>query len=169
MATPPQEDKADALRNHHALNRRPETVTDPAFLAGAPFFDPRDLVQVKYEMLRRVHREGKQITESAAAFGFSRPAFYQADTAFKDGGLPGLLPEKPGPRRAHKLTAEVVAFLEEVLVAEPGLKAPVLADRLKTRFGLSVHPRSIERCLARQAKKGHSIRGNGETETSPSP
>jgi hypothetical protein len=52
-------DKVEALRRYHALNPHPEKVKDEAFIKGAPFFDARDLVQVKYEMLRRV-REGYQ-------------------------------------------------------------------------------------------------------------
>jgi hypothetical protein len=72
-------------------------VADPAFNSGNPFFDARDLVQVKYEMLRRVRQEGRRVTKSAAAFGFSRPSFYEAQASFEIGGLPGLLPQRPGP------------------------------------------------------------------------
>ncbi len=153
-AKPPEDDKPAALREHHALNPRPEAVTDSAFLAGAPFLDARDLVQVKYEMLRRVQAEGHAVTAVAPAFGFSRPSFYQAKAAFDAGGLPGLLPQKPGPRRAHKLTTEVMDFLEQTLDAEPDLAAAELARRLQTRFGLFVHPRSVERGLLRRRKKG---------------
>ena len=54
---PVRDEKLAALRAAHALNPAPETVRDQAFTSGDPFFDPRDLVQVKYEMLRRVARE----------------------------------------------------------------------------------------------------------------
>lgn len=160
----PQDDKPAALRARHGLNPRPDTVTDPAFLAGAPFLDPRDLVQLKYEMLRRVEREGRPVTEAAPAFGFSRPSFYQAKSAFDAGGLPGLLPQKPGPRRAHKLTAEVMDFLEQSMQAEPRVTATELARRLRNRFGLSVHPRSIERGLARRRKRGRPPQGPERTQ-----
>lgn len=158
-AKPPNDDKAAGLQRHHALNPRPEGVTDPAFLAGAPFLDARDLVQVKYEMLRRVQLDGHAVSRASAAFGFSRPAFYQAQDAFKAAGLPGLLPRKPGPRRAHKLTPEVVAFLERLRQAEPGLSPVDLAVRLKAALQLSVHPRSIERRLAQRQKRGHPTSG----------
>src|SRR5262249_61747047 len=46
-------DKVAALRRHHALNPRAQSVRDPAFAGTNPFFDANDLVQVKYEMLRR--------------------------------------------------------------------------------------------------------------------
>lgn len=127
-------------------------MTDQSFTSGNPFFDPRDLVQVKYEMLRRVHQEGQPVTHAAASFGFSRVAFYDAQNAFRQDGLPGLLPQRPGPRRAHKLSPEVVAVLEQALAQEPGVRAPQLARLVHQRFGLVVHPRSIERALARQKK-----------------
>ena len=75
-------------------------MRDAAFTAGGPFFDPEDLVQVKYEMLRRVREEGAAVTQASAAFGFSRPSFYAAQAAFQEAGLPGLVPQRPGPRRA---------------------------------------------------------------------
>lgn len=59
-------------------------------------FDPRDLVQVKYEMLRRVSAEGHSVVQSAKAFGLSRPSFYQAQAALQREGLAGLLAKKRG-------------------------------------------------------------------------
>jgi len=144
--------KIDALRRHSALNPHPDNVTDTLF-KGSDFFDARDLVQVKYEMLRRVRVEHRSIRESASAFGFSRPSFYQAQAAFESSGLIGLLPKKPGPRRSHKLSAEVVEFLEQLQRDEPTLGSPELAARMLERFGRKVHPRSIERALARAKKK----------------
>ena len=42
--------KADALRARGSLNPLPEGVTDEAFAHGG-FFDARDQVQVRYEMV----------------------------------------------------------------------------------------------------------------------
>lgn len=144
--------KTEALRRQSSLNPHPESVTEPLF-HGSDFFDARDVVQVKYEMLRRVRVEARPITESAAAFGFSRPSFYQAQSAFELAGLSGLVPKKPGPRRSHKLSAEVVLFLEQLRSEDPSLRPADLAERVLERFDLKVHPRSIERALARPKKK----------------
>ena len=144
--------KLEALRQQRCLHPHPERGTDPLF-AGADFFDARDLVQVKYEMVRRVQTEGQPVGDSARAFGFSRPSFYQAQAALEREGLAGLVPKKKGPRRAHKLNAEVMDFLQEQLAQEPSLRASELATRLQGRFQLQVHPRSIERALARAKKK----------------
>ena len=152
MSRPKRAPKADALREQGCLHPHPEKVTDEAF-AASEFFDPRDLVQVKYEMLRRVRVDGQAVSRSAACFGLSRPSYYQAQAAYEAGGLPALLRKKPGPRQAHKLTDEVVAMLRETLRAQPELSSQDLAGLIEEHFGVSVHPRSIERALARQEKK----------------
>lgn len=153
MTKPKRPDaKADALRQHGSLNPHPDRVTDPLF-AASDFFDARDVVQVKYEMVRRVRVDGQRVNRSAAAFGFSRPSFYQAQAVLERGGLAALVPQKPGPRRAHKLGAEVVAFLQNLRSEDPSLPPPELARRVRKRFGRTVHPRSVERALARQEKK----------------
>ncbi|MGH9266935.1 MAG: helix-turn-helix domain-containing protein, partial [Acidimicrobiales bacterium] len=151
MARRGQDPKEEALRAARALNPRPEAVVDPEF-ASSEFLDARDLVQVRYEMVRRVREAGGSVSAAASAFGFSRPSWYAAAAALDDAGLPGLLPARPGPRRAHKLTEEVVAFLRAVRDGDPSLRAPELVERVDAEFGVRVHPRSIERALARSQR-----------------
>jgi transposase len=152
MAKRPVDPKLEALRQRGALNEHPERVEDPLF-ASADFFDPRDVVQVKYEMVRRVRVDGQPVSHSATAFGFSRPSFYQAQAKLERGGLAALVPEKPGPRRAHKLSADVVDFLLREQAEDPTLASSELALRVLERFGRKIHPRSIERALVRRKKK----------------
>src|SRR5216117_3211466 len=97
--------KEAALAEARCLNPHPEQVRDPAFLASE-FFDARDVVQVKYEMVRRVKADGAPVTDAAAAFGFSRPSYYEAAGRLERSGLGGLVPARPGPRGGHKLSAE---------------------------------------------------------------
>lgn len=151
MAGRGEDPKVEALRAERSLNPRPEAVTDEAF-RGSEFLDARDLVQVKYEMVRRVRLEGEPVSRAARAFGFSRPSFYQARAALEAGGLAALVPGRPGPRRAHKLSAEVVAFARERLEADPSLRSAELAAAIEERFGVRVHPRSVERALQRAAR-----------------
>lgn len=148
-----RQEKTSALRGAHALNARPEAVQDPLFNSGNPFFDRSDLVQVKYEMVRRVRSEGARVTESASAFGFSRPSYYAIQARLEEGGLAGLVGVRPGPRRAHKLSEEVVEVLERAQAEKLARGAPALAALARERFGLVVHPRSIERALERRRKK----------------
>ena len=144
--------KLRTLQQQGTLNPRPKAVRDQLFLKD-DFFDARDLVQVKYEMLRRVQTEGKSVTEAATDFGFSRPSFYQAQLAFEQDGLGGLVPHKRGPKQAHKLTDEVLTFIGEVRQKEPSIGLADLVKRIQERFGIKVHPRSIERSLLRHQKK----------------
>ena len=152
MARRTRDPKVEALAAQRSLNPHPEAVVDEAFSASE-FLDPRDLVQVKYEMVRRVRVEGRTVVRSAAEFGFSRPSFYEAAAALDDGGLPGLVPLRPGPRRAHKLTDEVVAFCRAAVADDPSLRSADLGAMVEERFSITVHPRSIERALARQPKR----------------
>jgi transposase len=143
--------KEEALRAARALNPRPEAVSDAEFTASA-FFDARDLVQVKYEMLRRARQDGLTVSDAATTFGFSRPSFYEAKAAFEAAGLPGLLAKRPGPRRAHKLSEAVVERLAQAAAADPVLSSADLVELAQAEFGLRVHPRSVERALARRPK-----------------
>lgn len=147
------EAKVAALRESGTLHPRPETVVDPLFVEGS-FFDRRDLLQAKYEMLRRAQVDRQPVARCASSFGFSRQSFYQAQAAFQRAGLPGLLRKKPGPRGAHKLTPEVVDFVEEQRREDPLLHPEELARRIKKRFGRQVHPRTVERAVRRREKGG---------------
>lgn len=151
MAKRRNDPKEDALRAARALNPRPEAVVDASF-ASSEFLDARDLVQVRYEMVRRVRVEGGTVSGSAADFGFSRPSWYAAAAAIDEGGLAGLLRARPGPRRAHKLSTEIIEFLTSALEGDPTLGAAELVRRVEGSFGLSVHPRSIERALERSQR-----------------
>jgi transposase len=144
--------KEAALAGTRCLNPHPEQVTDPEFLAS-DFFDARDAVQVKYEMVRKVRAGGSPVTQAAAAFGYSRPAYYQAAAALEQSGLPGLVPARPGPRGPHKLTDQILTWAEQRLAADPALRPAQLAGPIEQAFGVRAHPRSIEKALARYRER----------------
>jgi transposase len=147
---PPTDAKTQALRQQGALHPNPEAVQDEEFRRGE-FFDPRDVVQVRYEMLRRHQVDGQAVTEISAAFGVSRQAFYTTEAAFEDMGISGLLPRRRGPKRAHKCTDEILDFVEECR-ADSSAEGDV-TKAVQERFGVSINPRSIERALTRRKKK----------------
>lgn len=146
----PGDSKEQCLKNSGALNTH--SVADDLF-KDSDFFDPRDLVQVKYEMLRKVHKEGESLSHAATSFGFSRPSFYKISADFKREGIPGLLPRKRGPRGGHKLTNEVLEFIRKSCTEEQPISIATLLDELEKRFGVRVHRRSLERALKRYEKK----------------
>jgi transposase len=137
------------LKQTGTLNPRPEAVRDSLFKENS-FFDPRDLLQVRYEMLRRHSAEGISIRDAATAFGVSRPTFYQAQSTFHAAGLAGLLPKQRGPKGGHKITAEVLEFVEGLKAAEPGLTTVACIKAVKERFGITMHRRSLERALGKK-------------------
>jgi len=146
----PDDPKVVALRSAGALHPHPESVQDEAFQHEA-FFDRRDKVQVKYEMLRRHRIDKRPVTEVATSFGVSRQAFYTTDAAFDTQGIVGLVPRRKGPKRAHKCTDEILDFAEQWR-AEPD-ESTSMAKAVERRFGVSIHPRSLLRALARREKK----------------
>jgi Helix-turn-helix domain len=148
----PTEPKLAALRERRTLNPRSERVTDALFQQSA-FFDARDLPQVKYEMIRRVEVDHVAVADAAAAFGLSRQCFYEARAVVARDGFAGLLPRKRGPRGAHKLRPDVMAFLAKRRAADPSLSLVALVPLVKNRFGVVVHPRSIGHAWRRQRKK----------------
>ena len=122
-----KQDKQLVLRQHATLNPRPGGIKHALF-EDSEFFDPHDLLQVKYEMLRLVNVDKRPISEAAKACGFSRPSFYQAQAAFQHGGLAGLIAHKPGPHAGHKLTPAVLEFVTEARSADPDVRADRLAE-----------------------------------------
>ncbi len=144
--------KTKILREQGVLNPQPEKVKDSLF-QEKDLFDPRDLVQVKYEMIRRVQTDKLPVARAAETFGFSRPSFYKARQAFEKEGIAGLVPKKRGPKGRHKLTDEILISIEEMLATEPGLPSKEIIRRLQNQFGLTLHQRTIERALAEKKKK----------------
>lgn len=144
--------KRGLLSKQGVLHPHPSAVTAPVF-HNSDFFDPHDLVQVKYEMLRCVEVEQTTASQAARQAGMSRPAFYQAQAGFTQGGMAGLIPQKPGPRRAHKLTPAVRAWLERKHSGEPELAFSQLAELAQQELAVQLHPRTIERALSRRQKK----------------
>jgi Helix-turn-helix domain len=112
--------KSEALAQDGVLNPNPEIVRDELF-AGNPFFDAKDLVQVRYEMVRRHQVDGVAISEAAATFGVTRPTFYKAQNALQTAGLTGLLPGRRGPRDGHKASQARRLSLCPPVDAPPGI------------------------------------------------
>ena len=54
--------KLKLLKENRTLNPNPEKVKNPLFREDE-FFDPNDMIQVKYEMIRKVRGKGSIIVE----------------------------------------------------------------------------------------------------------
>ena len=152
--------KIEWLRESGTFYREAVNVKDELFLEY-DFFDPYDLLQVKYEMVRRVERDDLTVSEASKTFGFSRTSFYETQRRINEEGLGSLVPRKRGPKAAHKLTGDVMQFIEERIGEDISLRAPRLVELIEERFGFTVHPRSIERALERRKKNQRRADGKG--------
>jgi transposase len=141
-----KDSKTRALLEDGTLNPSPEKVSEPKF-RESEFFDTRDVVQVKYEMLRRVSVDNVSVTDATREYGVSRPTYYEAKASFDAAGVSGLVPKKRGPRGPHKLKGEILAFIEKQHVPGEPLRARELAQLIWEEFSVEVHPRTIERAL----------------------
>jgi transposase len=138
--------KEDALKSNGTFNYQANKVKDSLFLEQ-DFFDPCDLLQVKYEMLRKVGYEGWSISKAAKTFGLTRPSYYTAFSSYQSNGLAGLAPQKRGPKNPHKLSISVIEFIHSILQKNHLSKLEELADQVQKEFGISIHPRSINRII----------------------
>ena len=127
--------KREALARDSALNPHPEAIRDPLF-ADNPFFDPADLVQVRYEMVRRHEVDGQVISTVATNFGVSRPTFYKAQAALATAGLAGLLPAQRGPKAAHKLSTEILTFDADLRSKSPEISMSQRLDAIEGRLAI---------------------------------
>jgi len=143
--------KSLELQRTGTLNPHPDSISDALFKEN-PFFDPKDLLQVRYEMLRRHSVEGVPIVDVATQFGISRPTVYQAQASFEQAGLSGLLPKHRGPKEGHKLSAEILEYVRSLRVSTPGLTTLACLQAVQEKFGITVHRRSLERALASKKK-----------------
>ncbi|MHC4933360.1 MAG: helix-turn-helix domain-containing protein [Planctomycetota bacterium] len=141
---------AEPSRRHLApdlVTPRHEAITHSLF-AGIPvFFDPRDLLQVRYELLRCHRVDGETVVRVCREFGVSRQTFYNLLEKFEAEGLPGLLPRRPGPKGPTKVTDEVIDLARHELSGQPNISGAALAARVRAELGLEVHKRTIERLL----------------------
>jgi len=142
--------KKDTLMENGTFNKNHAKVTEQRFV-NDDFYDPQDLVQVKYEMLRTASESGRNINEIAGRFGFSRAAFYKIKTSFEKEGVSSFVPEKSGPRKARKLTLEYQDFIDSYIVQNPGASSGNIAAMLQKERGLKISRRTVERYRSRQA------------------
>ena len=144
--------KRNRLKEAGTLNPSPQKIRDPMF-ADDEFFDPEDLLQVRYEMVRLVRRRNATLAQAAERFGVSVPTCFRMVKAFRRGGLAGLIPRRRGPRGPRKITPEILRFARSHRARHGRIGARRLVPLIEAEFGVRLHPRGIEKALARAEKK----------------
>ncbi len=154
-------EKERYLQDYGVLNPHPERIQDELFLTNE-FFDPRDLLQVRYEMIRRHQIDKVSVLDTSNQFGVSRVTYCQVAGLYDRFGLIGLLPQKSGPKSPTKCTEEIIEFVIQQRSHQPDIPWKDLIHEVYVEFGVSLHRRTIERGLA-GVKKTSPIRKNTKT------
>jgi len=131
------------MSKNGSLNHRADTVSSELF-SKSHFFDAHDLIQVKYEMLRAVEKEERNVSSTAEEFGFSRVSFYQVKKDFDENGIAGLIPKKRGPKGSRKINQSDIEFAKRLVATHT--KAQIVM-RLKEERGVEISKRTLERQL----------------------
>jgi hypothetical protein len=134
----------EILRRALCLHRSPENVKDEAFIEKSDFFDPRDIVQVKYELLRRCQIDGKDVASACLDFGFSRTTYYKVQQAFLAGGLPSLMGRQRGRPNPIKVTDVVLGYTIAEKAKNPKLTAREMVAALEARYQLQLSVRMVQ-------------------------
>lgn len=142
--------KNDVLKKNGTYNKDSDSVIAKEFRGGI-FFDPNDLVQVKYEMLRSVAKNETSVSEASKKYGLSRQSYYINKTAVNAGGIAALIPQKPGPRKAYKLTDKGCEFIDSYISEYPDANAHQANRALYEATGISVHDRTVMRYLSKKS------------------
>ena len=141
--------KIDVLKENGTYNADSASVKAEDFLHGI-FFDPNDLVQVKYEMLRSVEKKESSVSEASEKYGLSRQTYYISRSAFENGGLAALLPKKTGPKDGFKLKDEGRKFIDKYLCEHPAATPHEINMAMAAGTGITVHDRTIARYLSKK-------------------
>jgi len=149
-------DKRRALQQEGTLHPARRRVRAQLFWEHPTFFDARDELQVKYEMLRAHFVEGQAVTDVCAGFGYSRQTFYVLRRRLAQRGIAGLRDGRPGRVGPVKCTPDVVEFLQAQRAAEPALASGELVERLARERGVRLHRRTVERLVGRRRRKKNS-------------
>lgn len=147
-----ENNKVKQLKLQRSFNKNGQKLRDETYLSS-DFFDPNDVIQVKYEMLRKVEFEKQPISKVSALFGFSRVAYYKAKKDLKEGGLSNLTNKTMGPKRSHKLNQEILDFVISSRKDDSTLTLKTILDSIKVEFNVVIHRRTLERALAKSESK----------------
>lgn len=138
--------KKEFLSKEGILNPKPERISNNLFLTKA-FFDPLDLPQVQYEMLRKARVEEIPVIEACRQFGFSREYFYRLERNFMERGYMSLLGAPMGRRPIIALNQEIVNFIVHRKIEDLSLSGEALRIEILSRYKVNCSRRTVERIV----------------------
>lgn len=150
--------KKQFLRKEGLINPKPERVCYKHFESN-DFFDPMDLPQVRYEMIRTARVENISVANACRLFGFSREYFYKLERKFMEHGFVALLGSQKGRRPLIALNNEIVNFIIHRKVDNPNLSGEDLRKEILKIHKLDCSRRTVERIIEKSGigKKGSKL------------
>jgi transposase len=146
-----ESEKLEQMKKNGTFNRDPSKVLSSLF-KDYSFFDPHDLPQVKYEMLRSVEKDGKDVSSTAKEFGFSRVSYYQIKEDYNTSGILGLIPKKRGPQGPRKLKPDDIEFIKKIMNDDNKITQKEMLEKLKIERNITISRRTLERCMSVKKK-----------------
>lgn len=138
--------KIEFLKKQEILNPKPDRILCKRFQT-IDFFDPLDLPQVRYEMLRSARVENIPVVEACRNFGFSREYFYRLERGFMERGYASLLGSRKGRRPVIALSQEIVNFIVHRKIEEPNISGESLRTEILRLYKVSCSRRTVERIV----------------------
>jgi len=147
--------KKKFLEQEGLINPKPERVSHPLF-ETLNFFDPLDLPQVRYEMIRAARVGNISVSEACKLFGFSREYFYKLERSFMARGYVALLGSTMGRRPIIAINQEVVNFIVHRKIEEPKVSGENLRQEIRRLYNVDCSRRTVERTVEKLGltKKG---------------
>jgi len=137
-------EKKEILIKNGTYNKNHGKVTKERFREGG-FYDPMDIVQVRYEMIKDADDGGTTIEQTTSEYGYSRASYYYIKDDFEKGGMVALVPEKTGPKAPRKLTNELQEYITTYIENNPSTSSSRIALDIENDKGVKVSKRTIER------------------------
>jgi len=157
MADDKIKQKESFLLKEGLLNPKPDRVMYPLFKTH-DFFNPLDLPQVRYEMLRCARAGEQSVSGACKTFGFSREYFYRLDRSFMGQGYAALLGSQVGRRPLILLNQEIVSFIIFEKIRNSRITASTLRKQIQERYNVECSIRTVERVVEKVGagkKTGH--------------
>lgn len=147
--------KHEFLEKEGLLNKQPKRIS-PLMFTDNDFFDPFDLPQVRYEMLRSSRIEKKTVAQACKIFGFSREYFYKLERNFMARGLVALLGSPKGRRPLIAINQEIVNFIVHRRIDDSKLSGDDLRKEILKLYKIDCSRRTVERVIEKAGlgKKG---------------
>ncbi|MCP4604345.1 MAG: helix-turn-helix domain-containing protein [Proteobacteria bacterium] len=148
--------RAEFLKSEGIINPKPESVSHPLFTTNE-FFDPLDLPQVRYEMLRAARVDKMSVAGACKLLGFSREYFYRLERMFKERGYIALLGSPKGGRPPLlALNQEIINFIIHRRFERPDLSGEQMHQEILKHYKVDCSRRTVERIIEKMGigKKG---------------